>query len=753
MHNFDVKKKSIEISGRTLTIETGRMAKQANGSVYVTYGETSILVTATAEKEPREGKDFLPLTVDFIEKMYASGKIPGGFFKREAKPSTQATLNARLIDRPIRPLFSEGFRNAVHIVITVLSYDGENDPGMLSILGASAALSISDIPFNGPIAGVTVGLIENEIVINPTDIQLKESDLDLTIAATDTSIVMIESGANEVTEKQMMDAIYTGHKTIKQLIKFQQQFIKEAEKKKMEVVLDIIPDDIIKKLETDFGKQIKKDSVIHGKLERYETFENRKKEMLEKYQAELGEEEFAEKERYFINGFEELIKKSVRYAILHENYRVDGRGMDDIRPITCEIDILPRVHGSALFTRGETQSLGTITLGTGRNEQVVDGLAEEFKKPYFLHYNFPPFSVGEAGFMRGPGRRELGHGALAERALLPMMPSKEDFPYTIRVVSEILESNGSSSMASVCSGTLAMMAGGVPIKKPVAGVANGLIMEGKDFVVLTDIMGLEDHLGDMDFKVTGTKDGITAMQMDIKIEGITRKIMEIALEKAKVARLYILDKIIETIPESRKELSENAPKIEMLKVNPEKIGGIIGAGGKMIKSIIEQTKADIDIDDDGSVTVSSSDKGSIEKAIAIIQDIVSDPEMFKVYDGIVSRIEPFGAFVKIMSETKEGLVHISELHTSRINKVEDMVKLGDKVKAKFIGFDKGKIKLSMKGVEGNPEPKKSSAPYQSKYTSHSRSDSHSRYSKDRKDRPDNRKSRDYHHKKDDHRRY
>ena len=705
MHKFDIKKRTIEIAGRNLTIETGRMAKQANGAVFITYGETSVLVTATVDSEPKEGTDFFPLTVDFIEKMYASGKIPGGFFKREARPTTQATLNARLIDRPIRPLFPKGFRNAVHVVVTVLSYDGKNDPGMLGILGASAALSISDIPFNGPCAGVKMGVFGDEVVVNPTVQQLEESVLDLDVAGTKSAVVMIEAGANEIAEDKMMEAIYTGHEVIKELVAFQEKFVKEAGKEKMEIVLKVTPDEIIHKVEKDFEKAIDKAAHVLGKLERYEAVDAIKNEMLEKYAEELGEE-FEEQEKQFKNAFEEVFTKSVRNAILHHNHRADGRGMDDIRDITCEIDILPRVHGSALFTRGETQSLGTVTLGTGRDEQIIDGLEEEYKKQYFLHYNFPPYSVGEAGFMRGPGRRELGHGALAERALTPMMPSKDDFPYTIRIVSEILESNGSSSMATVCSGTLALMAAGVPLKKPVAGIANGLIMEGDKYVILTDIMGLEDHLGDMDFKVTGTRDGITAMQMDIKIEGITKEIMEIALEKAKTARFYILDKIIETIPEPRAELAETAPRIESIKIDPDKIGAVIGSGGKMIKHIIEVSGAEVNIDDDGTVSISSSNKDSIEKAFKIVKDIVTEPDMNGIYEGVVSRVETYGAFVKFMSETKEGLVHISQLHSARIGAVEDMVKLGDKVKVKYIGLDRGKYKLTMKGVEGNPEPKK-----------------------------------------------
>ncbi|MFC1887800.1 polyribonucleotide nucleotidyltransferase [Candidatus Cloacimonadota bacterium] len=710
MHNFQIKKHTFLLDGKELTLETGKMAKQANGSVFVTYGKTSMLVTATASKEAREGTDFFPLTVDFIEKMYASGKIPGGFFKREARPTTSATLNARLIDRAIRPLFPEGFRNAVHVVITVLSYDGEINPAYVGILGASAALSISDIPFHGPIAGVGVGLINDEFVINPTVTQLKESILELDVAGSNTSIIMIEAGAKEVSEEKMKEAIYFGHETIKELIKFQMKLITDASIEKMEVELDVIPDEIINRISKDFGKLIEKNTNILGKLERYEAFDKTKKEMLEKYLEEDGEELFETNERLYKNAYEELIKKYVRSAILHNNHRVDGRKLDDIRDITCEIDIIPQVHGSALFTRGETQSLGTITLGTGRDEQIIDGLDEEYKKGFYLHYNFPPYSVGEASFMRGPGRRELGHGALAERALSVVIPEKEVFPYTIRAVSEILESNGSSSMATVCSGTLALMAAGVPIAKPVAGIANGLIMEGDKFVVLTDIMGLEDHLGDMDFKVTGTKDGITAMQMDIKIEGITSEIMEIALNKALTARLYILDKITECIAEPRKELAESAPKIEMIKVDQSKIGGIIGPGGKMIKSIIETTGADINIDDDGTVSISSNDSEAIKKAMQIISDIANDPEINKIYEGTVSRVEAYGAFVKIMSNTKEGLVHISEMHTSRINRVDDMVKLGDTVKAKCIGMDDGKIKLSMKGVEGNPEPKPSSGP-------------------------------------------
>jgi len=707
MHNFKITKESITVADREITVETGRMAKQTNGSVFITYGKTSILVAATMSKDVREGIDFFPLTVDYIEKMYAAGKIPGGFFKREAKPSTNATLSARLIDRAIRPLFPDGFRNAVHIVITVLSYDGINNPVNMGILGASLALMISDIPFNGPISNVSVGLIENEMVFNIRLDQITDSTLELDVAGTLSSIVMIEAGASEVSEGIMLDAIYKGHEIIKQLNNFQKDFQTKCGKEKIEVSLDVLPENIIEQIKNDCGKELEKATNLNGKAERSEAIDNIKKELLKKYAIQDGEDAFAENETIYNKSFDHLFKKFVRDSILNNHHRVDGRGLDDIRPITCELDILPMAHGSALFTRGETQSLGAITLGTGHDEQIIDGLEEEYKKQYYLHYNFPPFSVGEAGFMRGPGRRELGHGALAERALLPVLPKNEDFPYTIRIVSEILESNGSSSMATVCSGTLSMMAAGVPIKAPVAGIANGLIMEGDKFVVLTDIMGLEDHLGDMDFKVTGTKDGITAMQMDIKIEGISKEIMEIALAKAKTAREYILNKIVEVIAEPRTDLSECAPKIVQMKINPDKIGAVIGSGGKMIKSIIEQTKVDINIDDNGTVSLSSNDNDAIQNAKNIITDIISDPIMNAIYDGIVKRIEVFGAFVSFMSDTKDGLVHISQLHNSRINKVEDVLKLGDKVKVKFIGSDRGKIKLSMKGIEGNPQPDKS----------------------------------------------
>lgn len=704
MHNFNITKKTIEFCGRPLTIETGRMAKQANGSVFIQYGLTSVLVTATMSKEATVGTDFFPLTVDFIEKMYASGKIPGGFFKRESKPSTGATLMARVIDRSIRPLFPDGFRNAVHVVLNVLSYDGENNPEVLGVLGASLALSISDIPFHGPIAGVTVGYVEDQIVVNPTIQQINEtSKLNLAVAGSENSIVMIESAASELSEEIMLDAVYAGHDEIKKLVALQNEFVTEIGKPKVEVALNTIPVEILGRVEADYGQIIAKSAVIFGKQERQDAFDNAEAEMLEKY-AETDGEEFADKEKLYKEAYEELIRRYVRESIINQHHRVDGRGLDDIRDITCEIDVLPLVHGSSLFTRGETQSLGTLTLGGGSDEQVIDSLEEEYKKHYYLHYNFPPFSVGEAGRMGPTGRRELGHGNLAERALATVIPSPEVFPYTIRLVSDILESNGSSSMASICSTCLAMMAGGVPIKAPVAGIANGLIKEGDKFVVLTDIMGLEDHLGDMDFKCAGTREGITAMQMDIKIEGITKEIMSIALQKAKAARIQILDIMQECIAEPREDLLPSAPRIESFKVPTDKIGEVIGPAGKMIKSIIEICKVQVDINDDGTVRILSPDKSSIDQAKAMIKGIVEVPEIGTITEGKVTRIENYGVFAKILGGVKEGMVHVSEMHTSRINHPLDMVKIGDTIHVKVSKIENGKIGLSMKGLPGNPEP-------------------------------------------------
>lgn len=704
MHNFNIIQKTIEFCGRTLLLETGRMAKQAGGAVFMKYGQTTVLATATMAKEATVGTDFFPLTVDYNEKMFASGKIPGGFFKRESKPSTDATLNARQIDRSIRPLFPDGFRNAVHVVINILSYDGETDPSVLGVLGASAALSISEIPFHGPIAGVSVGYIDDKIVVNPTISDLNEkSKLNLNVAGSANSIVMIESAATELSEQTMLDAVYTGHEEIRKLVALQNEFIAEAGKPKVEITLDLVPEEITAQMEADYGQMIAEAAVILGKQERQDAFDKAEADMLARY-AEADGEAFAEKERYYKEAFEELLKRFVRESILKKHHRVDGRKLDEIRDITCEIDVLPIVHGSALFTRGETQSLGTVTLGGGSDEQVIDGLEEEYKKTFYLHYNFPPFSVGEVGRMGAPGRRELGHGNLAERALKAVVPDNDVFPYTIRIVSDILESNGSSSMATICSGTLAMMAAGVPIKAPVAGIANGLIMEGGDFVVLTDIMGLEDHLGDMDFKCAGTRAGITAMQMDIKIEGITKEIMTIALEKAKAARLQIIDEIEKTIAEPRAELAPTAPRIESFKIPTDKIGEVIGPSGKNIKAVIEACKVEINIEDDGTVRILSPNKDNIDRAKAMIQGVVHEPQIGEIYDGVVTRMESFGAFVRFLNGAKEGMVHVSELSSHRINQPGDFLKLGDKVVVKIKGNERGKISLSMKGLEGNPEP-------------------------------------------------
>jgi len=706
MHNFNIISREIDLCGRKLYVETGRMAKQANGSVFIKYGDSAVLVTATMGKEPAENQDFFPLTVDYIEKMYASGKIPGGFFKREAKPTTSATLSARVIDRSIRPLFPDGFRYPVHVVLNVLAYDGVNDPQVLGILGASLALGISDIPFHGPIAGCTVGYIDGQLVVNPSISDLEgSSKLNLSVGGSASSVVMIESAAQELDEELMLDAVYTGHEEIKKLCALQDDFISEAGKAKVEVILIRIPEEIISRVEADFGSRIAEAAVIFGKQERQDAFDAAEAEMLEKYLAADGEEAFAEKEKWFKDAYEELIRRYVRESILKKHHRVDGRGLDDIRDITCEIDVLPIVHGSALFTRGETQSLGAVTLGGGSDEQVIDGLEIEYKKHFYLHYNFPPFSVGEAGRMGPTGRRELGHGNLAERALKAVLPDREAFPYTLRIVADTLESNGSSSMASICSGCLAMMAGGVPIKAPVAGIANGLIMEGSDYVVLTDIMGLEDHLGDMDFKCAGTRQGITAMQMDIKVEGITKDIMRIALQKANTARNRILDIMRDCIAEPREDLAPTAPRIEAFKVPVDKIGEIIGPSGKMIKSIIEICQVEIDISDDGTVRILSPNKDSIMKAKDMIRGIAVEPEIGQEFEGPVTRIEPYGVFVKILGGVKEGMVHVSQMHTSRVEHPEDMVKLGDIVHVKSLGSEKGKLSLTMKGVEGNPEPR------------------------------------------------
>lgn len=706
MHNFKITKKSFELNGNTITAETGKIARQANGSVFISQGDTTLLVTATMGKTASEGIDFFPLTVDYVEKMYASGKVPGGFIKREARPSNDATLTARVIDRAIRPMFPDGFRNPVHVVVTILSFDGVNDAAMLGLVGASLALTISDIPFHGPIAGVAVGFVDGKPVVNPTiEVLENESDLHLSIAGSATSICMIESSANELSEEQMVEAVFAGLEKVKELVAWQIDFAKDCSKEKSVIEYDIIPEEIIQDVAKRYSKKVEDAAFIKGKLDREVAFDAVKEELLETYESELGEEAFVELEKQYKNAYEDLIRKSIRKAIIEKNHRADGRGLDDVRDISCEVDTLPRVHGSALFTRGETQSLGAITLAGADSAQIIDGLKEEHKKDFYLHYNFPPYSVGEAGFMRGPGRRELGHGSLAETALLPVIPAKENFPYTIRIVSEVTESNGSSSQATICVASMALMAAGVPIKSAVAGIANGLIMEGNKYVILTDILGLEDHLGDMDFKVAGTREGITAMQMDIKVEGITQEIMIEALQKANIGRNYILDRMDECISAPRADLSEFAPRIVSFPVPVDKIGEIIGQGGKTIKSIIEKTGVDINIDDDGTVNILCADKSALDSAKAMVKNIIEMPKYDTIYEGVVSRVEAYGAFVKIMGGFKEGLVHISNMHDDRVAHPEDICTVGDTVFVKLKSIEQGKIGLTMKGVPGNPEHK------------------------------------------------
>ena len=708
-------RQEIEFQGRTLSLETGRMAKQANGSVLARYGDTVVLATATMSKKAAEGADFFPLTVDYIEKMYAAGKIPGGFFKRESRPSTDATLYARMIDRPLRPLFPEGFFNSVHIVITVLAFDGMNAPDALAMVAASAAISISDIPFAGPVAGVNVGLINGSIVINPQIDQLDSSDLALTIAGTKDAITMVEAGANELSEEKMLEAIKEGHQAIIKLVEFQEAFVKQAGKAKSTPDLAVadkiltaqvveISTPLIKQALQLKGKQVQYDALNAAEAEAVTSLNQLYKKELEAEYALSGKaldsataKELEQITKNVKSIFEDHMKKMVREAITIGKIRADQRNLTEIRQLTSEVSILPGVHGSALFTRGETQALAIATLGTGHDEQIIDGLLEG-KKKFYLHYNFPPFSVGETGFMRSPGRRELGHGALAERALEAVMPSSEVFPYTVRIVSEILESNGSSSMASVCGGALALMDAGVPIKAPVAGIAMGLIKEGDEYVILTDIQGLEDHYGDMDFKVAGTRDGITALQMDIKILGISGTIMKEALAQAKVARLQILDNMTKTIEAPRAELSDTAPRIESLKINPEKIGAIIGPGGKVIKGIQEEYGVKIEIEDDGTVRVSSVDGASIKTVLNIIKDMTMEVEIGAVFEGKVEKIVDFGAFMAIPGG-KSGLVHISEISEDRISTVSSVLSEGDVVKVKVKNIDnQGKISLTMRGL-------------------------------------------------------
>ena len=684
--------------GRQLTVEIGQLAKQANGAVLVRYGDTVVLTAAVGTKQAKD-TDFFPLTVNYEEKMYAAGKIPGGFIKREGRPSEHATLTARLIDRPIRPMFAEGFRNEVQITNTVMSVDPNCPPEMAAMFGSSLALCISDIPFDGPIAGVDVGRVNGEYVINPTTEQKENSDIELSVAGTATAINMVESSAKEVNEEDMLGALLFGHEEIKKLVAFQEEIVREVGKEKMEVTLLSFDADIEAQVKDLFSQAMIHAIQTEEKLAREANIEKVKETAIEHFEAVLEEnDEKAGLLKQVSQLVDNLEKDEVRRLITEEKVRPDGRKIDEIRPLSSEIDLLPRVHGSGLFTRGQTQALTSATLAPLGEYQVIDGLGIEEGKRFIHHYNFPQFSVGSVGRAGSPGRREIGHGALGERALKQVIPSPEDFPYTIRLVSEVLESNGSSSQASICAGTLALMAAGVPIKAPVAGIAMGLISDGTNYTVLTDIQGLEDHLGDMDFKVAGTKDGITALQMDIKIQGITEQILREALTQAKKARFEILEELTSTISEPRKELSPYAPKIEMISIHPDKIKVVIGRGGETINAIIDETGVKIDIDQEGHVSIASTDAAMIQRAKEIIEDLTREIEVGQVYEGTVRRIEKFGAFVEI-AKGKDGLVHISELAHERVGKVEDVLALGDKVTVKVIEIDgQGRINLSRKAL-------------------------------------------------------
>lgn len=688
---------STELGGRTLVVESGKLAKQANGAVLVRYGDTVVLVAATASAEPREGIDFFPMTVDYEERLYAVGKIPGGFIKREGRPSEAAILADRLIDRPIRPLFPKGFRNDVHIVATVMSVDQDNPPDVTALVGASCALTVSDIPFLGPVGAVAVGLVDGEFIINPTQEQSQKSEMHLVVAGTKNAVMMVEAGAKEVPEEVILDAIMFGHEAIKKLVVFQEEIGQAIGKPKREVPLYTISEEIenaVREYATEKLNQAVRNS---DKLLREELIQAVKKETVEYFTPIFPEQEKVVKEV-----LEKILKEIVRKMITLERIRPDGRRLDEIRPISCEVGILPRTHGSGLFTRGQTQVLTVSTLGATDDIQILDGLGAIKSKRYMHHYNMPPYSVGETRPMRGPGRREIGHGALAERALEPMIPSEDEFPYTIRLVSEVLESNGSTSMGSVCGSTLSLMDAGVPIKAPVAGIAMGLVKEEEEFAILSDIQGIEDALGDMDFKVAGTEKGVTALQMDIKIAGVSRDILSAALKQAREGRMYIMSKMLEVISSPRKAMSPYAPRIERFNIDPEKIRDVIGPGGKVIKKIIEQTGVDINIEDDGKVVVASPDQEAVNTAANIIRNLVQDVEIGKIYKGKVIRLTDFGAFVEIIPGVcgmagKDGLVHISQMAEERIAKVRDVVKEGDEILVKVMDIDnQGRVNLSRK---------------------------------------------------------
>lgn len=687
---------STTLAGRPLSVEIGELAKQANGAVLVRYGDTVVLSAAVASKKAGTG-DFFPLTVHYIEKMYAVGKVPGGFIKREGRPSEAATLTSRLIDRPLRPMFPEGVRNEIQITNTVLSVDQDCTPEMAAMLGASLALAVSDIPFDGPVAGVNVGRVNGEIVINPTVAQAELSDIELTVAGTATAINMVESSAKEVSEADMLEALLKGHAAIKELVAFQNEIVAQIGKEKFEFTLAEVAPEVAAQVGERYKSRMIQAIQTQEKKAREAAVDAVMEEATEFFAAVYADrDDYDQLMKDVSTALHDLEKDEVRRLITKERVRPDGRRIDEIRPLSSSVALLPRVHGSGLFTRGQTQVLTAATLAPLGEHQVIDGLGIEEGKRFIHHYNFPNFSVGETGRVGSPGRREIGHGALGERALKQVIPAPEDFPYTIRLVSEVLESNGSSSQASICAGTLALMDAGVPIKAPVAGIAMGLVMEGEDYTVLTDIQGLEDHLGDMDFKVAGTAAGITALQMDIKIQGITEAILTEALTQAKKARLEILDELVSTLPEARKELSPYAPKIDIIQINPDKIKVVIGRGGETINGIIDATGVKIDIDQTGNVSIASSDQDMINKARQMIEDLVREVEVGQVYTGKVKRIEKFGAFVEVLPG-KDGLVHISELEHRRVAQVEDVLKIGDVVKVKVIEIDnQGRINLSRK---------------------------------------------------------
>jgi polyribonucleotide nucleotidyltransferase len=691
-------KLEIDFAGRKLTLETGRLARQAHGSVLASYGDTVVLATAVSQYEPRPNMDFLPLTVDYVEKTFAAGKIPGGFFKREGRASEKETLTSRLIDRAMRPLFPKGYDRETQIIVTVLSADRDNDPDMLSLIAASAALGVSDIPHNGPVASVRMGRVDGKIVVNPTHTDLESSDVSLVVAANPESIMMLEGGAHIVDEEAILEALFTAHEAMQPLFAMQNELCKRAGKPKRAFVPKERDPALLAAVEKTIGDGIETALAIKGKKERGAALYS----LSDKVVAEL-KDKFPD--AGIVEACDYLVRTRVRAAILDDDKRIDDRKSTDVRPLSAEVGVLPRTHGSAVFTRGETQALVTVTLGTSSDEQKIDALLGERFKKFMLHYNFPPFSTGEVKFLRAPSRRDIGHGALAERALAPILPDEADFPYTIRVVSDVLESNGSSSMASVCGGSLSLMDAGVPTKAAVAGIAMGLVKEGDKVRVLTDILGDEDHLGDMDFKVAGTKEGVTAIQMDNKAGGVSKEIMRQALHQARDARLFVLGVMNKALPTPRKDVSTYAPRIVTLHIKPDKIREVIGPGGKVIRGLVEQTGCKIDIEDDGTVLIASADGVAMEKAIEMIQAITAEPEIGKIYHGTVRKIVEFGAFVEIMPGT-DGLLHISQISNERIRRVEDVLHEGDEIDVKVLDVDRsGKIRLSLREAKQDNAPK------------------------------------------------